>query len=330
MTATTTTTITAMTRRTYGGPEVLQVEELPAPVPGAGELLLAVEAAAVNPADRYFMLGVPTLVRTRTGFGEPKSPTFGIDVAGVVLALGPDVTGFAVGDRVVGASAGGYAEQATVRASHAAVIPEGVATSDAAMLPVAGSTALQGLVHGEVGPGTRVLVNGASGGVGHLAVQLAVAMGAEVTGVCSTRNVDFVRSLGATDVVDYTTTDYADLGRTWDVLFDNHGNHAPSVNRGVLAKDGRWVVVNGPMTSTTWGPMKYVIAALGSSLFASQKAVQFTAQEDTATLTTLLEYMAAGSLTPHIERRFPLADLASAMEHLATNRTRGKLLIEVG
>jgi NADPH:quinone reductase-like Zn-dependent oxidoreductase len=324
-----TKTMTAVTRRTYGGPEVLAIEQVPVPVPGKGELLLRVEHASVNPADRYFMCGTPTLVRTQTGFGQPKAVTFGIDVAGTVEAIGPEVTGFAVGDRIVAGSGTGYAELAIVRVGRACHLPDDVSTRDAAMLPVAGATAIQGLDKGQVGEGTRLLVNGASGGVGHLAVQLAVARGAKVTGVCSTRNLDFVRSLGATDVIDYTTTDFTTLGRTWDVLFDNQGNHSPAASRSVLADDGRWVIVNGPMTSKVWGPMRYVIGALGSSLFASQKAIQFTASEDTATLARLVYAVADGSLTPHVEQSFPLAELPAAMTHLGTHRTVGKLHIAV-
>ena len=324
-----TTTMTAVTRREYGGPEVLRVEQVPVPVAGDDELLVRVEHASVNPADRYFMLGTPTLVRTRTGFGKPKSPMFGIDVAGVVEAVGAGVSGFAVGDRILGGSGNGYAEYATVPADHAAVLPDGVTTEQAALLPVAGATALQGLDLGKVGAGTRLLVNGASGGVGHLAVMLAVARGAEVTGVCSTANVEFVRSLGAADVIDYTAEDYTMRGRTWDVLLDNQGNHSPAANRGVLVKKGRWVVVNGPMTSKVWGPMRYVVGALASSLFASQTAVQFTAEEDSATLATLVAKLAEGSLRPRVERSFPLAELPAAIAHLGTNRTVGKLHIQV-
>ncbi len=319
----------AMVRHQYGGPEVLQFEDVEVPEPGEGELRLKVEFASVNPADRYMLLGTPKLVRIRTGFGQPKDPGFGSDVAGVVDALGPNVTGFALGDRVVGASRAGFAQFATVRSSHAALIPEGVTTSDAAVLPVAACTALQGLTRGNVGAGTKLLVNGASGGVGHFAVQLAVAMGAEVTAVCSGRNVDLVRGLGAQEVLDYVTTDYTTLGRQWDVLLDNQGNHSPAANRDALVKGGIWVTIGGPMTSPTFGPIAYIVRSAAACAFSSRSMKQFIADEDAATLVTLLDQVAKGDVVPHIERTFALAELGDAISQLGTGRTRGKVLIGV-
>lgn len=322
-------TMQAVVRHEYGGPEALAVEQRPVPAPGPGEVRLRVHVASVNPADRYHLLGMPRMIQLVDGIRRPKDPRLGIDVAGVVDAVGPDVQGFAVGDRVFGGSGNGYAEFATLRAGNAAHVPDGVTLAQAAALPVAGTTALQGLRLGGVGDGDRVLVNGASGGVGHLAVQLAKAMGAHVTGVCSTRNLDLVRDLGADEVVDYTTTDYADLGVQWDVLFDNHGNHAPSVNRSVLVDGGRWVIVNGPMASDLWGPMGYIARAFAATLVSPVKAIQFTASETSEDLATLAAHVADGSVTPHVEREFRLTELPAAIEHLATNRTRGKLLVRV-
>lgn len=322
-------TMQAWTRHEYGGPEVLSLEQREVPEPGPGEVRIRVHAASVNPADRYHLLGMPRMIQLVDGLRRPKDPRLGIDVAGIVDAVGHDVTAHAVGDRVLGASGNGYAEVATLRVASTARVPDRVTLAQAATLPVAGATALQGLRLGEVGEGSRVLVNGASGGVGHLAVQLARATGAHVTGVCSTRNLQFVRDLGADEVIDYTTTDYAELGQQWDVLFDNHGNHAPAVNRGVLVDGGRWVIVNGPMASTLWGPMGYIARAVASSLFSSVKAIQFTARETSEDLATLAAHVDDGTVTPHVEREFDLDELPAAIEHLATNRTRGKLLLRV-
>lgn len=319
----------AVVRRRYGGPEVLRYEAVDVPEPAPDEVRIRVAYASVNPADRYHMLGRPRLVQLADGLGRPRSASLGIDVAGVVEAVGEEVTDLSPGDRVVAGSGNGYAQQATAARDRTARVPDEVSLRDAATLPVAGLTALQGWRRAGLRSGMEVLVNGASGGVGHFAVQLAVAAGATVTAVCSTRNLDLVRSFGAADVVDYTTTDYSSLGRTWDVLFDNHGNHAPAVNRDLLAEDGRWVLVNGPMTSSWTGPLRYVAGAYLAMLRSSRSLVQFTAVERGDDLAELVDHVAAGRLRPHVERTFPLVDLADAMAHLATNRTRGKLLVEV-
>lgn len=328
-TGATVATMQAVLRHEYGGPEVLSVEEREVPEPGPRQIRIRVHASSVNPADRYHMLGMPRMIQVVDGIRRPKDPRLGIDVAGVVDAVGPAVDRFRPGDRVFGASGNGWAEQAVMNIDKATRIPNGVSFGTAAALPVAGVTAVQGLRLGAVGDGDRVLVNGASGGVGHYAVQLAKAMGAHVTAVCSTRNLDLVRDLGADALVDYTTTDYAALGQTWDVLFDNHGNRSPRVNRGLLTDGGRWVIVNGPMSSDTWGPMGYIARAYASCLFSPVKAIQFTAAENVADLDLLAAHVADGSVTPHVEREFDLTDLAAAIDHLATNRTRGKLLVRV-
>ena len=328
-TGATVATMQAVLRHEYGGPEVLSVEERPVPEPGPRQIRIRVHASSVNPADRYHMLGMPRMIQVVDGIRRPKDPRLGIDVAGVLDAVGPAVDSFRPGDRVFGASGNGWAEHAVMNVDKATHVPDGVSFGAAAALPVAGVTAVQGLRLGAVGDGDRVLVNGASGGVGHYAVQLAKAMGAHVTAVCSTRNLDLVRDLGADEVVDYTTTDYAELGQTWDVLFDNHGNQSPKVNRELLTDGGRWVIVNGPMSSHTWGPMGYIARAYASCLFSPVKAIQFTAAENVADLDLLAAHVADGSVTPHVEREFPLGDVATAIEHLATNRTRGKLLVRI-
>lgn len=174
-----------------------------------------------------------------------------------------------------------------------------------------------------------MLVNGASGGVGHFAVQLAVAAGAEVTAVCSDRNAAFVKELGAVEVINYALTDYTTLGRTWDVLFDCMGNRPPVSNRESLTKDGCWVLVSGPMTSEWIGPLRYMAKAFVALAFSSRRVVQFTADETAEDLAVLVEHVRAGRVTPHIEQVYALGDLGSAMERLATSRTRGELLVQV-
>lgn len=202
-------------------------------------------------------------------------------------------------------------------------------TPDAATLPIAGVTALQA-VHeiAQVGRGDRVLVNGASGGVGHFAVQIARLLGAEVTAVCSARNRDLVTRLGATHVVDYATTDYTTAGARYDAIIDVVGNHAPSANHRVLVENGRWVIVSGPKRRIL-GPLPYAVRGLTRFAWGSRHATMFIAEETTARLTTLAEWLPAGEIEPVIERTYTLAEVPDAMRHIGTGRTRGKLVIEV-
>ncbi|MFT4745044.1 MAG: NADPH:quinone reductase-like Zn-dependent oxidoreductase [Nitriliruptoraceae bacterium] len=327
---TTQTMMQAMTRTEYGDVDALLLKRVDVPTAAAGELLVRVVASSINPADRYHLIGKPYMIRAVDGFPRPRTPSLGTDVAGTVLAIGADVAGYTVGDRVFGGSGNAYAEVATLPAAKAAHIPDGVTFEQAACLPIAGATALQGLRKAGVKPGDRVLVNGASGGVGHLAVQIAKAMGAHVTGVCSTPNIQFVRSLGADEVIDYTTTDYATTGQRWDVLLDNHGNHSPSQNAAILVPGGRWTMINGPMTGKLLGPMRYIVAALAHGLFSKHKVIELNAKMPTEDMATLASYVASGEVVPHVQRTFTLAELPAAMTHLATNRTRGKLLVQIG
>lgn len=321
----------AITRTEYGGPEVLSFGTATVPTAGAGELLVRVHAGSPNAADWHLMRGVPLLVRPQLGFRHPRHHGFGTDVAGVVEAVGPDVVGFAVGDRVVGNSGRGFAELAPLRAKHAAHVPDGVPLELAATLPIAGVTALQAVRDkGQVGAGDRVLVNGASGGVGHFAVQIAVLLGAEVTAVSSGRNHDLVRGLGAADVIDHTTTDYPDTGRRWDVVIDLAGTQSPAANRRALTDEGRWVLVGGPMRNRVLGPLGYTLGGLLHFAPRSQSASMFVASETSEQVATLVRWLAAGDLTPNVERTYALPATADAMHHIGTGRTRGKLVIEVG
>ena len=234
-------TMRAVVARRYGTPEVVAVDDVPTPSPEAGELLLRVEAASLNALDWHFLTGTPYFIRFISGFRRPKRLTPGADVVGTVVAVGAGVPGVAVGDRVFGQCAGGAcAQYAAVEACDMVPVPAGVSASAAAAAPVAGLTALQGLrTHGRVQPGDKVLVNGAAGGVGTFAVQLAVALGAEVTAVCSTANVAMVRDLGAAEVVDYTTTDVVAGGTGFDVMIDNVGNRSAADCLRLLRRGGR-------------------------------------------------------------------------------------------
>ena len=255
------TTMTAVTARAYGGPEVLAIEELPVPTPAAGELLVEVRASSLNALDWHFLTGTPYVARSMFGLRRPKRFVRGADLAGVVVAVGGGVTRFRVGDSVFGEGPGGGCGQyLTVKEANVVAIPEGVSFEAAAASPVAGLTALQGLrAHGAVEPGDRVLINGAAGGVGTMAVQIAKALGAHVTAVCSTRNVDMVRSLGADEVLDYTRDDFVAGGARFDVMLDNVGNRHPTECRSVLVEGGRYVAVSGPKANRWVDPLPYMV-----------------------------------------------------------------------
>lgn len=321
----------AVTRTEYGGPEVLSWTTAPIPSPGEGQLLVRVHAGSPNAADWHFLRGRPLLVRPQLGFRRPRHHGFGTDVAGIVEQVGPGVTGFSVGDRVTGNSGGrGFAELAPLRASHAAHVPDGVSLHEAATLPLAGVTALQAVRdHGEVRPGDRVLVNGAGGGVGHFAVQVAAVLGAEVTAVTRTPTLQMVRDIGAHDAIDHTTTDYPGLGRKWDVIIDVAGTHPAAANRQSLAADGRWVIVSGPFRSALFGPMGYALGGLARFALRNQTARMFVAEETAERVTTLVAWLAAGDLTPQVERTFAISETAQAMRHLGGGGTRGKLVVDV-
>jgi NADPH:quinone reductase-like Zn-dependent oxidoreductase len=320
----------AVTRTEYGGPGVLSWSTAEVPPVEEGRLLVRVHAASPNAADWHLLRGKPYLVRPQLGWRRPRHQTFGTDVAGTVAAVGRGVAGFAVGDRVVANSGGrGFAEFAPLRADLTVELPDHVTFQEAATLPIAGVTALQGLrdVAG-VGPGDRVLVNGASGGVGHFAVQIAVLLGAEVTAVSSARNHDLVRGLGASDTIDYVTTDYTTTGRQWDVILDVAGTRPAGANARALRPEGRWVIVGGPMRNPVWGPMGYVLRGLANFAPRSKTARMFVAEETADRVGTLVAWLSTGELRPHVERVYPMAATAEAMAHVGTGRTRGKLVLD--
>ncbi|MDJ0461103.1 NAD(P)-dependent alcohol dehydrogenase [Streptomyces sp. H27-C3] len=321
----------------YGSPDVLELRDAPTPLAGPDEVLIEVRAAALNPADWHFMRGqayVVRLVGYGMGFGPrgPRVKIRGLDVSGRVEAVGRNVTRFRKGDEVFGQGNGAFAEYVTAPESALAPKPTNLTFEQAAAVPEAASTALQGLRDaGGIQQGQHVLINGASGGVGTYAVQLAVAYGAHVTGVCSTRNVDLVGSLGAHKVVDYTREDFTRVAdhRPYDVILDLIGNRTLSECRRVLAPEGTLVLSNGD-GSRWFGPLGSLIGALVVSPFVAQKLRPLAVRSNLENLTTLTTLIESGEVTPVIDRTYPLSETPAAMRYLEEGHARGKVVISVG
>jgi NADPH:quinone reductase-like Zn-dependent oxidoreductase len=315
----------------YGGPEVLQFEELAKPVPEDDQVLVKVHAAALNPLDWHYMRGEPYVMRLSSGIGAPDNTRIGVDFAGTVEAVGSKVTRFKPGDEVYGGRGGALADYVVVREDRAiALKPSGISHEQAAAMPIAAVTALQGLRdQGRLQPGERVLINGASGGVGTFAVQIAKALGAEVTGVCSTRNVDLVRSLGADHIVDYTLDDFAQGSRQYDLILDNVGNRSLSELRRALTPNGRLVIVGGPSDNPWLGPLVQVIKASLLAPFVDQEMGMFMAELNPADLVVLSGLMQDGKLRSVIDRRFRMDQVPAAIEYLESGRARGKVVVTI-
>lgn len=314
----------------YGGPEVLSVTEVAKPEPGPGQVRVRVHRAGVNPLDWHFMRGEPYFMRMMSGLGAPQRTILGVDFAGTVDAVGEGVTRFAVGDRVFGGRFGAFAEYLVMdAASSLAAMPPALDFDQAAGFSIAAQTALQALRdQAQVQPGQRVLINGASGGVGTFAVQIAKAMGAEVTGVCSGRNAEMVRALGADEVIDYKQADYTESGQRWDVILDMVGNHGVLANRGVLTDDGAYVMVGGPpgrWFAGLLGPMKTML--IGP--FVDQRMGVLLARQSRDDLETLATMAQDQGLRALIDRHFPLAEAAEAIAYSETGRARGKILLDI-
>ena len=323
-------TMKAYIYRCYGSPDVLEFADLEMPEPAADEILVKVHAASVNPFDWHHMRGLPYFMRIGTGIGAPQQVRLGADFAGVVEAAGSEVTGFAVGDRVFGGASGAFGEYVTVRTGRSvARIPDEVSFEQAAALPIAAITALQALrKHGRLEAGQKVLINGASGGVGTFAVQIAKSMGAEVHGVCSTSKVELVRSLGADHVWDYKKENYTDGDELYDVIVDMVGNHPIRSNLGVMKPDGRLVIVGGPKGN--WlAPLKRPISAMLMSKFVDQELGMMIAEFNPEDLATLAQLVASGDVVPKIDQRFPLAELPDAIRYSEHGRARGKIIINI-
>ncbi len=321
----------AVVYRRYGPPEVLEFSTIEKPEPGAAEVLIRVYAAAVNPYDWHFLRGTPSFIRLFTGLLRPKSQRLGADGAGVVEAVGPGVSLLRPRDRVFGVCKGAFAEFACGKESQLALIPPGLSFTQAASVPIAGITALQGLRDsGRVQAGQTVLINGAAGGVGTFAVQIAKLLGATVTGVCSTRNVELVGSLGADHVIDYTREDFTRTTGRFEVIFDLVGNHSLSAIRRALSPRGVLVGCGGGGPGESSG--KLLAAMLGQAIaapFSRQKLTSVFAKINTDDLNVLAGMLASGAVKPVLDRSYPLRETAEAILYVEQCHARGKVNIEV-
>jgi NADPH:quinone reductase-like Zn-dependent oxidoreductase len=325
------TTMKAIVRERYGSPDVLELKVVPKPVVDDDSMLVRVRAASINAYDWHMMRGSPYLVRMSEGLRKPKNIAMGVDLAGQVEAVGKNVTQFRPGDEVFGARVGALAEY--VRGgpkSSLAPKPAGLTFEQAAAVNMAGTTALQGLRDkGRIQPGQRVLINGASGGVGTFAVQIAKAFGAHVTAVCSTRNVEMVRSIRADEVIDYTQQDFTRSGQRYDLIFDVAASRSLSDCRRVLAPNGILVMV-GVKGGRRMAPIAArLLAGVVYSRFASRKMLPFLAHNSTEDLLVLKQLIESGKVRPVIDRTYPLTQTAEAIRYLEEGHARGKVVIIV-
>jgi NADPH:quinone reductase-like Zn-dependent oxidoreductase len=315
----------AVVFHSYGTSNVLKVEEVEKPAPKDNEVLVKVCATSVNPAEWYGMSGL-FLARLGNGLFKPKDKRLGADYAGIVEAVGKDVTDFKPGDEVFGGRSGAYAEYVCVQKGIAHK-PAKITFEQAGTVAIAGLTALQGLRdHGKIQPGQKVLINGASGGVGTFAVQIAKALGAEVTAVCSIRNVDLVRSLGADHVIDYTKEDFTRSRQRYDLLLDVVGSRSWSECRRVLTPTATVVIIGGPKGKII-GPLKHIVGMRVASFRASQKVIFFVANFNREDLEALGDLMELGKVKPTIDRTYPLNKINEAMSYLGTGHARAKIAV---
>jgi len=316
----------------YGSPDVLKVEDVEKPVPDDNQLLVRVRAASLNPLD--LTIRGPWLIRPILGMRKPKDPRLGVDYAGTVETVGKNVTQFKPGDEVFGGKDGALADYVCCLADRGVVLKPGNMTFEqAASVPVAALTALQGLRDkGKIQPGQKLLINGASGGVGTFAVQIAKSFGTEVTGVCSTRNVDLVRSIGADHVIDYTKEDFTKTDQRYDLIFDLVGNHSFSERRRILNPNG--ICVMAGIGGAGWHDgfatrLLGEINAYVRSRFVSQKFIAYIAQFNKKDMMVLADLMQSGKMTPVIDRTYKLNETADALRYLEQGHARGKVVITV-
>jgi NADPH:quinone reductase-like Zn-dependent oxidoreductase len=320
----------AIVQGEYGSPDVLELKDIEKPVVKDGEVLVRVHAASIHIGDWYVMRGVPYVMRPVFGLRRPKVRVPGTDIAGKVEAVGKDVTRFHAGDEVFGWCKGGFAEYTSAEEDKLLPKPVDLTFEQAAAVPTSALTALQALRdHGKVRPGQKVLIIGASGGVGTFAVQIAKSLGAEVTAVCSTRNVDMVRSIGADHVFDYTREDFTEGGRRYDLLLDNVGNRSPSECRRVLNPEALYLSSFGLPERRWFGPMIELLKMTVLSPFASQTMASLGVKRTRERLLALKELIEAGGVTPVIDRTYPLSEVPDAMRYLEEGHARGKVVIEV-
>jgi NADPH:quinone reductase-like Zn-dependent oxidoreductase len=311
----------------YGSPDVLELKEVEKPAPTDNEVLIKVRAASVNPGDWRKMRGTPYIIRIQLGLLKPKIARLGVDLAGQVEAVGRNVTQFQPGDEVFSVRTGAFAEYVCKLEKTLALKPANLTFEQAAAVPVAACTALQGLRDkGQIKPGQKVLINGAAGGVGTFAVQIARSFGTHVTGVCSTRNLDLVCSLGADQVVDYTQEDFTQSGQRYDLIFDAVGNRSLSAFRRVMSPNGTYLAVGAP--DGRWiGPLTPLLKPLLLSPFVSQNLVPFIASITREDLVVLKDLIEAGKVTPVIDRCYTLAEVPEAIRYLEEGHARGKVVI---
>ena len=322
----------AIVRDTYGSPDVLELTDIDKPEPADDEVLLRVHAASVNPADWHILRGAPYIARIEFGLRKPKDRVLGCDVAGHIEAVGKKVTMLQPGEEVFGSpfmhGLGAFAEWVCISEDLLAPKPAALSFEQVAAVPLAALTALQGLRdQGRIAPGHKVLIIGASGGVGTFAVQIAKSFDAEVSGVCSTRNVEMVRALGADHVIDYTKEDFTQSGQKYHLVFQLAGTLSPSECRSALTSNGNLVLSSGESEGRWIGPVDRVIKGLVLSPFVSQKMASFTVKPNREDLQLLKQFIEDGTLTPEIDRTYPLAQVPEAIRYLEEGHARGKVVI---
>jgi NADPH:quinone reductase-like Zn-dependent oxidoreductase len=320
----------AIVQDRYGSADVLELRDIETPAAGTGDVLLRVHAASAFIGDWHVMTGLPYLGRLAFGLRAPKLRVRGQDVAGRVEAVGEGVTQFKVGDEVFGTCRGSFADYANARQERVAPKPANLTFQQAATVPITGTTALQAVRDkGKVRSGHSVLIIGAAGGVGSFAVQIAKAFGAGVTGVCSTAQLDLVRSIGADEVIDYTREDFAELGQRYDVILDIAGNRSVSHLRRALAPKGTLVIVGGEGGGRWFGGINRQLGAMALSTFVGQRLGTFVAKQNGEDLVALTELIEAGKVTPVIGTTYPLEEVPEAIRFLAEGHVRGKVVITV-
>jgi NADPH:quinone reductase-like Zn-dependent oxidoreductase len=316
--------VKAIVMNAYGGPEVLELKEVDKPEVSENEVLVEVQASSLNAGDYFSMRGSPWLARFTVGFPKPKDHILGWDVAGQVAEVGQNVSRFQAGNKVFASCEGALAEYARVPEDKLALAPTNLTLEQTAAVPSAATAALHALRNqAKVQPGQKVLINGASGGVGTFAVQIAKSLGAEVTGVCSTRNVEMVRSIGADHVIDYTKEDFTKSGKRYDLIVDNVGNHSFAEYRGALTPGGMH------LPNTGHGGMGYVMKAYLFSALMRQHASPFLSVPNAEDLIYLKDLIEAGKLMPVIDKTYPLSETREAFRYLEEEHARGKVVISL-
>lgn len=321
-------TMRAVVQDRYGTPDVLTVRSIPLPAPADGQVLIKVHAAGINPADYHLITGKPHLVRLSNGFRRPKATVPGLDLAGVVVGVGPGVDRLSVGDRVFGENGGGYAEYAVAKEGRVIAMPAGMTFEEAAAIPIAALTALQAL-RDEAGveSGDQVLIVGASGGVGSFAVQIAKAMGAYVTAVASTKNLELVKAIGADEVVDYTTQNVADLPGPFDAIIEMAGDLSPKEHRRLLAPDGTSVWVGSSEMGNWFGPIVHLIRLAMGSMFRSRKLTSVLAKQTPEDLAILVAMYESGDIRPVIDKTYSLEGVPDAIRIQGLKHASGKSVV---